>query len=647
MINYKRYNTKHIRTTSIIAIVFILIMSIIVYKKLNNNKEFNESYNILCAKLDEGLNIVDEYDEVKKTLIEKKKYTELYTLEAIKAYKKNIEKSKENLHLALEHHNKNTNYIADFYIYKYFFKIHKYEGDYEKAKLNLIEAIKSIPKNKYNESYKEIGILNEDVHGLKEFESLFIDIIEKIILQEKYINPKVELYLREKLRTIYITNSKYAKATNSLITSIDISKKINDNYSLANAMISLGIVYEGIGGEKNGANIIKEGLNIEIEDKYKDAYIKTFGYLNLAYIQIFDFKSPKETINTLENIEQYRTFFSEENFRDIEIYKLIYEANAYILEKNLNLAKQNLDKIEKLLKKEKYEFYVYKELEYKLTYARYLYEKEDYENAFLLYEEGINECKNSNEKSKLRVILREIIPLYEETGFNKNKYSQYVEELMDLNEEIESLRYLDYSIYISDSINQRKVIKENYDKYIKSARTGYLFIIGVLIFYIHTNRKIKKLKYVGEYDGLTNVYNRKKFDIDYKKLLNKCDKFTCIIMDIDNFKNINDTHGHAFGDIVLKNSSKKIKNILPDNFKLYRYGGEEFVIMGKYNNEKDVIEVAENIRKAIEEMIWKENITVTMSIGIAFSTEDRNNVLENSDKNLYKAKNTGKNKVIY
>ncbi|MGL5663327.1 MAG: GGDEF domain-containing protein, partial [Cetobacterium sp.] len=200
---------------------------------------------------------------------------------------------------------------------------------------------------------------------------------------------------------------------------------------------------------------------------------------------------------------------------------------------------------------------------------------------------------------------------------------------------------------ISKSIKEQKKIKDNYNKYIKTARIGYIGIIGILIFYMYTYRKIKKLKYIGEYDGLTNVYNRKKFDTDYKKLLKENKHFACIIMDIDNFKKINDTFGHGLGDIVLKNSSKKIKNTLSGNYNLYRYGGEEFIILGRYKNKEEVIELAESIRKAVQEMAWKEDVKVTMSIGVAFSDIAKDKVLESSDKNLYKAKHTGKNKVVY
>lgn len=650
MIKYEKINRKHVKIICFLSILSILMIFAIINIRTKKIMEISDSYKILCKNIDNNITANESdynLDKIKIKLANKKKYSELETLNAIEEYKRgNVKESIENLNLALEHKRKNTNYISTFYTYKYLFIINKEEGNYEKAKINLIQAIKSIPKNEYNNSYEEIGSLVKYVDKNTILENIFTESIEKIIGQEKYISDTTELYLREKIRTIYITNNQYAEATNSLIKSITIANEIGDKYSLTNAMISLGIVYEEIGGYKKCSEIIEGALDLEIEDNYEDAYIKTFGYLNLADVQISGYKNPQKAISILENIEKYREFFKEEDFRDIEIYKLIYESNAYILEDKLDLAKTNLKRIQSLITEDKNEFYLYKDLEYKLSCARYFYACKEYKTSFDLYDECINEYEKLNEKSKVRNLLREVIPLYEKTDYNQDRYYEYVNRLIDINQEIQSLRYFDYSLYVSNSIEEQKQTKDNYVKYINSARIGYLSIIGMLVIYIYSNKKIKKLKYLGEYDGLTNVYNRKKFDMDYKKLLSKSENFACIIMDIDNFKKVNDTYGHGFGDIVLKNVSKKIKNILSKNYNLYRYGGEEFVILGQGDKEY-TIELAEKIRKAVEQMNWQENIRVTVSIGISFSDENKDNVLGDSDKKLYQAKNTGKNKIVY
>ena len=129
-----------------------------------------------------------------------------------------------------------------------------------------------------------------------------------------------------------------------------------------------------------------------------------------------------------------------------------------------------------------------------------------------------------------------------------------------------------------------------------------------------------------------------------------------LMMDIDHFKNLNDTYGHAFGDTVLI----KVASILISSLRLEdlaaRYGGEEFVIILKKMNEEDVPLVAERIRKRIEslEFVYTEKgkneiVKTTISIGIAKYNSNLDSVPEDlikrADTALYRAKEGGRNRV--
>ena len=126
--------------------------------------------------------------------------------------------------------------------------------------------------------------------------------------------------------------------------------------------------------------------------------------------------------------------------------------------------------------------------------------------------------------------------------------------------------------------------------------------------------------------------------------------------DIDFFKSVNDTYGHAVGDLVLKTVSKVIKSQLRDYDIAGRYGGEEFLLLLPYTNFEDAKIVAERLRKSIETKkidISKilpdhKSISVTMSLGVAqYNQSEYEKVfIQNADKALYKAKESGRNKVI-
>ncbi len=152
-------------------------------------------------------------------------------------------------------------------------------------------------------------------------------------------------------------------------------------------------------------------------------------------------------------------------------------------------------------------------------------------------------------------------------------------------------------------------------------------------------------------DGLTGVYNRKYLDVIIPKLINN--RNICILMiDIDNFKNINDTYGHSFGDVVLKKTAQVIRKSLRLTDEIIRYGGEEFLVILFRCFAEKIFEVAERIRNNVQKISFKEypQVTITVSIG-GYNYQPGENfysAIEKADKALYKAKASGKNcTVIY
>ena len=153
-------------------------------------------------------------------------------------------------------------------------------------------------------------------------------------------------------------------------------------------------------------------------------------------------------------------------------------------------------------------------------------------------------------------------------------------------------------------------------------------------------------------DALTGFYNRRQLEERIKQEASSAKRqkrSLCAIMtDIDYFKKVNDTYGHAAGDLVLKTVSREIKNQLRDYDVAGRYGGEEFVILLPFTKIEEAKMVAERLRKAVEskkiELAGKQHINVTISLGVAEYKEK--DFIENADKALYKAKESGRNKVI-
>ena len=152
-------------------------------------------------------------------------------------------------------------------------------------------------------------------------------------------------------------------------------------------------------------------------------------------------------------------------------------------------------------------------------------------------------------------------------------------------------------------------------------------------------------------DQLTGLYNRHSlFDIGPKYLSDaRRHKFSVslLVIDLDHFKNVNDTHGHAVGDVVLK----AVGQVLNDNCRnedfVARFGGEEFVMVLSHCDLDFAATKAESIREAIEKS-KPNDLTITASIGAAAygENDDFESLFDNADKAVYEAKESGRNKVI-
>jgi len=154
------------------------------------------------------------------------------------------------------------------------------------------------------------------------------------------------------------------------------------------------------------------------------------------------------------------------------------------------------------------------------------------------------------------------------------------------------------------------------------------------------------------HDKLTGAFNREYFEDNYGKLISKfvdeTYNFGIAILDIDYFKNINDTYGHDVGDDVLIDFVKIIKKYSRMDDYIIRWGGEEFIFIIKIKNYTDLEIILEKLRKNIENSNFTNDIKLTCSCGgtIHSLNENIKETIKRADEALYNAKSAGRNKVI-
>jgi diguanylate cyclase (GGDEF)-like protein len=193
----------------------------------------------------------------------------------------------------------------------------------------------------------------------------------------------------------------------------------------------------------------------------------------------------------------------------------------------------------------------------------------------------------------------------------------------------------------------------------------FLAHLGMVVSICFENRlNIETILRTSYVDTLTGVNNRRFLEQRIGEELARCqrssDPLTCLFLDIDYFKSVNDKYGHLAGDSVLSTVAKTIKSQLRNSDVLARYGGEEFVALLTNINQSTGFEIAERIRKNVQSLnitFSEITIPVTLSIGLATYQSDRKNpltiseaasrLINTADSALYQAKNKGRNRSEY
>ncbi|MGV8073525.1 MAG: GGDEF domain-containing protein [Syntrophobacteraceae bacterium] len=181
-------------------------------------------------------------------------------------------------------------------------------------------------------------------------------------------------------------------------------------------------------------------------------------------------------------------------------------------------------------------------------------------------------------------------------------------------------------------------------------------ILKTLSVAISNFMNIRRLESQAAFDQLTDCYNRHEFNRLIEHSIGSARRYgrdlSIILLDLDHFKNVNDTYGHQMGDMVLRDVAGRLKSAVRKGDYVARYGGEEFFVVLPDTNLANAVELAERLRSIIEEQDIKFSdgfgVSVSASFGVASLADhfEKNELIAAADGMLYRAKSAGRNRVM-
>ena len=415
---------------------------------------------------------------------------------------------------------------------------------------------------------------------------------------------------------------------------IDITSKIelyNLNKDISSSLSILSIILhykENMGLKRAYGTII-----IEKQNTFNSGYLAFTQFLNSKDILIHELehyssdkylKSFTKLINSpvAKSVFDYEEKIKNKDINDLDSKAWFLITSKYIDKINM-YEKELIEELDKVINKEKNKMLNTFFLVVSYTVIIVLI------TLILLY------IFKSSTKEQIKKLTYAMIDL-SKGGRNFKLEKLYTEdEIADMHDayEITRIKLLKGDIYRQLYLNEKEVELKNYEK---------------------ENAELESVAYI---DSLTGSINRRKFEelasIEIARSLRYKNKLSFLLLDIDYFKKINDSYGHAAGDEILIDFVNTCKNMLRNVDTIARIGGEEFVIMLVETDEIDGFKFAQRLREKIsksEKILQNKKITYTVSIGISEFGENKDSefktIIDRADKALYEAKNSGRNKCV-
>ncbi len=532
------------------------------------------------------------------------------------------------------------------------FREKKLYGKSEKSAKKALELSKKIRYEEGIEAAEEE--LAETYYETDEAKAL---IYYKKLLPKKLSKNNLERvsYYYNVIGLIMMHRGKYSDALVNFRKSLEYGRKIKDYHRMANSANNIGLILNIFGFYDKAIDYFK--LSMEYEKKVNNNAYFGSTYINIA--NSYDYLGKKKEV-----LRYYKLALkSAEKFNKLYDIALYYNnMGAILLENNrLEKAYEHYKQALKLSEENRFkdlEPYIYNGI------GEYFFKKGDFKKA-LKYQK---KAEALNQEDSLRkTIYKDLTEIYLKMKDLKNAEKYHNLYVKCVNKRSKEKIYKEVENLImsmeKDRLNQKIMLAEKEKKIQKLiiwilVLISSLILIGILILLIKYkySKKINTiLEKLSRKDSLTQLSNRRdimeKLDFLSKQFKRYGKIFSIVLIDVDNFKDINDTYGHSGGDHILKELSNLLIKNLREIDIVGRWGGDEFILILPETNADKTKTVIKKIKKALENASFSYNnkeIKLTMTFGIYEYKKGENieEAINKADSAMYEGKKSGKNKII-
>lgn len=447
---------------------------------------------------------------------------------------------------------------------------------------------------------------------------------------------------------------KYKETIEKAYILLEEGEKFKDYKSISIAYVNIIASYYCIGDIEEAFQILDKFKLICDKHGDDEDRLSLFNTSVLLYDYTKNYNKAKEmldeTIKLSNKLKKYNILSNAySNYSHICIIEKDYDKALYFAKLGLDAAKLHEP------------YYEILEIRVKLNMARSQIGLKDFKSAKLIIDEIIN-------SSILDSYTREKVQLYDLYGhFYKGQglYNDAFEmftkakDLVESYDDIYLLKQIqEERCSLCDILNDTSLGYKVQKEYINLLKKINEQELSKTALKFEIKHKVSDITKKANTDYLTGLYNRSYLETTANKWLKEADEkgesIICIVFDVDNFKGINDSFGHNFGDEILKEIGKLCLKLIPSPNIVCRYGGDEFVIILKNTSIEEgklkVKEISKEVRKL---KVCKDDkcINVTLSIGMAHNLSTNAKRFDDlfliADVNLYKAKKLGKDKYVF